>query len=81
VKASLEGLYDNLIDESVVKKFYNLGATIIEGFSSAIAGIGGGGGLFASAAGILGRVFKTQIGNTIGDITYTLGQLSPTKRQ
>ena len=81
VKASLEGLYDNLIDESFIKKFDNFFAKLIDGFSSMVAGMGGGGGLFASAAGIFGRVFKTQIGNTIGDVAYTLGQLSTDKRQ
>jgi hypothetical protein len=61
VKASMEGLYDNLINSESFKTLLNMGSMIVDTLSEAVAGLGGGGGVLAVAAGVFGNVFKSQI--------------------
>jgi hypothetical protein len=59
MRASMESVWDTLIDSDSFKSLLNIGSTILDGINSALAGIGGGSGVLATAAGIFGTVFKT----------------------
>jgi hypothetical protein len=59
MRASMENVWDTLIDSDSFKSLLNIGSTIIDGINSALTGIGGGSGVLTTAAGIFGTVFKT----------------------
>ena len=82
MKASMEGVYDNLINSESFKDLLNIGASIVDGINkSLISGLGGGAGIFATVAGIFGNVFKNQLSSSLSNTFYTLQQMLPKQRE
>ena len=77
MRASMESVWDTLIDSDSFKSLLNIGSTIVDGINNALAGIGGGSGVLTTAAGIFGTVFKTQISQSLMDGIHTLTHLTP----
>ena len=81
MRASMESVWDTLIDSDSFKKVLNIGSTIADGINEALTGIGGGGGLLSTALGVVGTVFKTQISQTLTDAMHTVTHLTPKAMQ
>lgn len=77
VRASWEGLWDNLIDSESFITVLDMTSGLVGILDNMVTGLGGAGGALATFGGILTRVFNKQIVSTISDVGYTMKMLNP----
>lgn len=77
VRASWEGLWDNLIDSEGFITILDMTSGLVGILDNMITGLGGAGGALATFGGILTKVFNKQIASTISDVGYTIKMLNP----
>lgn len=67
LKATLEGLYEDIFPEDALKDELNVLTELVEMLDMLTKSLGGGGEALAAFGVILARVFNKQIVNTVGD--------------
>lgn len=77
VKASLEGIYDSLVDDEAFIDILNTIEKIITYFDNLIDTVGGLSGVLTTLGAILTRVFSAQIAKSISNIAYSLKMMTP----
>ena len=61
MKASLEGLYEDLVPEDTIKDFYNLMSSLVDSLGGFIEGMGGIGNVLLPAIGMLANRYMPQL--------------------
>lgn len=77
VKASLEGIYDSLVDDEAFIDILNIIEKIITYFDNLIDTVGGLSGVLTTLGAILTRVFSAQIAKSISNMAYSLKMMTP----
>lgn len=77
VRASWEGLWDNLIDSEGFIAILDMTSGLVGILDNMVTGLGGAGGALATFGGILTKVFNKQIVSTISDVAYFVKMLKP----
>ena len=77
VRASWEGLWDNLINSDSFITILDGLSSVIELIDQMVSGFGGAGGVLLSFGGILTKVFNKQITQGLKDLTYSMKMLNP----
>ena len=77
VKASLEGIYDSLVDDEAFIDILNTIEKIITYFDNLIDTVGGLSGVLTTLGAILTRVFSAQIAKSISNTAYSLKMMTP----
>ena len=81
VRASWEGLWDNLISSDGFIDMLNGLSGFIDILDQMISGMGGASGALLTFGGVLTTVFNKQIATGIRDISYSIGMLFPSTRK
>ena len=81
VRASWEGLWDNLINSDGFITILNGLSSIVNVLDGMVSGLGGAGGALLTFGGILTKVFNSQITSTISNAIYSIGMLFPKNQQ
>lgn len=72
VKASWEGLYDDLIDENSIEKLDNALADVLDTLGGVIDGFGGLYGILTTIGGFVAQKFAKEVPNALNQITSFL---------
>ena len=73
VKASMEGIFNQIINDQAIIKITNVLADLTDGIGGVIKGMGGLGGVLTSIGSIATAVFKDKMIVGVNNITKTLG--------
>ena len=80
VKASLEGIYDSLINDEFIIKITDFAAKFLSTIENIIDSMGGFKGVVLALGAVLTRVFSTQITASIANLQYSLMGLTKSGR-
>ncbi len=72
VKASLEGIYDKLLDDKFFIGFLNVLDKLIDGVSGLIDGLGGLGGVLTMVGAVLIKVFQKDLTESVDRAMYNI---------
>jgi TP901 family phage tail tape measure protein len=81
VKASLETIYDKILNDEAFIEILNNFAKFIDAIDYMIDRIGGLEGVLASLGAVLTRIFSKQLSQSINDMTYGLKMMTAKGRQ
>lgn len=81
VKASLEGIYDKLLDDKFFIGFLNVLDKLIDGVSGLIDGLGGLGGVLTMIGAILIKVFQKDLTESVDRAMYNIMMKTEKGRQ
>ena len=77
VRASWEGLWDNLIDSEGFITVLDMTSGLVGILDNMVTGLGGAGGALLTFGGALTKVFNKQIASTISNVAYSVKMLKP----
>jgi TP901 family phage tail tape measure protein len=81
VRASLEGIYDKLLDDQFFIGFLNVLDKIIDGVSGLVDGLGGLGGVLTMVGAILIKVFQKDLTESVDRAMYNIMMKTEKGRQ